>query len=423
MKIYFLAKCLLLALLTAKICVSQTLTIDSCYAITQRNYPLIKQYELIEQSKEFTISNANKAYLPQLNLTGIGGFVFGMPVIGSPGSASESNNPKFIGVGQFNQLIWDGGATKSHKDVATFQSAVERANIDVQMYALRDRINQLYFGILLVDEQIKQIDIQIEMLNRNVNRISLMHNNGYALRTELNELKAEVLKVKQHRTEFEFTRKSYLNMLSIFMNTELSDSVRLLKPLSTQSAETKNNRPELLLYENQRNLIDAESSINNVNLMPKIGILGAGALITPGINFGSDNLSSVALAGLSISWNIGGLYTRSSNKNLTGVNLDKIRTQEETFLFNNKIEVTQTNAEIEKYRTILLSDNEIVDLRKNICESYQLQYDNGSCSLYELINAADKETEARTNQALHDVQMMLAIYQLKSNTGNYTILK
>jgi outer membrane protein TolC len=398
---------------------AQNLTIDSCYSIAQRNYPLIRQYELIEKSKEYTISNANKAWLPQFSVTGIGAYVFGgFPQIGPPGSQNESSDFKFIGLGQLNQVIWDGGATKAQKNIIEAQSSIDKANADVQMFDLKDRINQLYFGILLIDEQVKQIDLQTEMLNRNVKRLELMHSNGYALKTEINELRAEVLKIKQRRTDFEFSRKEYIQMLSLFLGTAVGDSVHLLKPVETLNAEIKNNRPELLLFQNQLNMIDAQGKLTNVRIMPKIGLLGAGVLITPGINFGSEEMSSLALAGLSLKWDIGGLYTRSSSKNLTTINSDKIRLQQEIFQFNNNIQQKQRTIEIEKYKTIVQSDDEIVDLRKNIRESYQLQYDNGTSSLLELINATDKETEARSNKAYHDVQLMLAVYQLKTITGN-----
>ncbi len=412
---------LFLLLLLVKVSRGQValLQIDSCYAMTQRNYPLIKQYDLIEKANEYSISNANKAYLPQVSVTGIGAYVFGgFPSLGPPTSGQEEENMKFIGLGQLNQVIWDGGATKSKKNISDAQSAVEKSNVDVQMYALKERINQLFFGILLMDEQIKQIDIQIEMLNRNVKRLELLNKNGYALSTETKELSAEVLKIKQRRIEFVFTRKGYKDMLALFLGSPLDDSIKLLKPDMLLIGDTINKRPELLMYSNQRRLADEQYSIDRVKMMPKIGLLGAGVLITPGINLGGKDKSSIALAGLNLSWELGGLYTHSGNKNLYKNSLSKIRVQEETFLFNNNLQSSQSGTEIEKCRAILQSDDEILNLRTSIREGYQLQYENGKCSLFDLINATEKETEAKSNKALHDVQLMLAIYQLKSAKGN-----
>jgi outer membrane protein TolC len=403
---------------SASVCNAQTLMIDSCYFMAKRNYPLIKQYELLQKSNEYSISNANKAYFPQLNITGIGGYIFGgIPNLG-PASNNGNENFKFIGLAQLNQVIWDGGSISAQKKVINAQSEIEKSNVDVQLYALKERINQLYFGILLIDEQIKQIDMQIDMLNHNVKRIELMHDNGYALKSELNELKAEVLKVKQHRIEFEYSRKGYVYMLSLFLGQQLNDSVTFLRPLVSLTADQKNSRPELLLFQNQQKLADAQLSVSKASLMPKLGILGAGVLISPGINLGMEKKTTLAVAGLALSWNIGGLYSNGSNKSLTEVKIDMLKSQEETFLFNNNIQSLQTNAEIEKCKVILSSDDEIINLRSSVRESYQLQYENGRSSLFEVISATDKETEARSNKALHDIQLLLAIYQFKTNSGN-----
>lgn len=398
---------------------AQILILDSCHSIAQKNYPLIKQYELIEQAKEYSISNANKAYLPQLNVTGIGGYIFGgFPNLGPATAESNNENVKFIGLGQASQLIWDGGATKTQKEIIRAQSDVERAGIDVQMYALKDRINQLYFGILLIDEQIKQVDIQINTLERNAERVKLMNENGLALNSDMDELRAEVLKARQRETEFQYSRKSFLYMLSLFMGIQLDDSVKMQHPDLPLSENITITRPELFLYESQRKLIQVQSSIDKVKLMPKIGILGTGVLIAPGVNLGGKEKSSLALAGLSVSWELGGLYTHSGSKKLNQVNILKIQNQQESFLFNTTIQSRQSNVEIEKYKAIIKSDEEIVKLRSNIRASYQLQYNNGTCSLFDLISATEKETEARSNQSLHNVQLMHAIYQLKTTNGN-----
>jgi outer membrane protein TolC len=124
------------------------------------------------------------------------------------------------------------------------------------------------------------------------------------------------------------------------------------------------------------------------------------------------------LAGLNLSWDISGLYTNSGNKNLHQVNLDKIHVQEETFLFNTNVQSKQSSIEIEKYQSMLISDEEIINLRKKIREGYQVQFDNGSCPLFDLITATEKETEARSNRSLHEIQLLLAANQLKTINGN-----
>ena len=336
MRKYIIATMSLLA--TVGSATAQVLSIDSCYALANNNYPLIKQYELIENTKEYTLSNANKAYLPQLSITAIEGYIFGgLPSFGPSTGESESNF-KFIGIAQLNQVLWDGGATKTQKKIITASSETEKASIDVALYDLHSMVNQLYFGILLVDEQLAQLEVQNIILSNNVNRIKQLNDNGLALKTDLDEIKVEQLKLNQQKTELKFTRDGYVTMLSLLIGAKIEAPITLQKPaLSSALPDFQIIRPELSLYKSQRNMVEAQAGMQRVSLMPKVGLLGAGVMFAPGISFGNSELSSVGVAGLSASWSLSGFYKNKNEKQLTQQSLSKINLQEETFLFNTKI--------------------------------------------------------------------------------------
>jgi outer membrane protein TolC len=400
---------------------SAGLAIDSCYAMAGRNYPLIKQYDLIEKSKEFTISNANKAYLPRISITGIGAYIIsGLPTITMPGSSPpQQHDFQFIGIGQLDQVIWDGGATKTQKEVAKASAEVDRANVNIAVYDLHDRINQLFFGILVIDAQLKQLDILTENLERSLKNVRLTHDNGLTYQSDVDEVRAELLNAGQRKIEFNYTRKGYADMLGFIIGMPLGEEVRLEKPVVLETyASLANKRPELSLYTNQLKLVEASSSFDKVALMPKFGIMALGVLIEPGISFGTESINSLALAGLSLSWNTGGLYKFWNNKKLNQVKLDKINNQQETFLFNNTLQLKQGSNEIEKEKEIIRNDDEIVMLKSRIRDAYQLKYDNGMCSMNDVITSINKESEARCNQALHSVQLLLSLYNYKTKTGN-----
>ena len=418
MKKYIVA--VMYSLVTVGSVTGQILSIDSCYALANKNYPLLKQYDLIEKSKEYTLSNANKAYLPQLSVTAIEGYIFGgLPSFGPSTGESNSSNFKFIGIAQLNQTIWDGGATKTQKKIITASSETEKASLDVALYDLHSRVNQLYFGILLVDEQLAQLEVQNVILTNNVNSVKQLNDNGLAYKTDLDEIKVEQLKLNQHKTELKYVRKGYVMMLSLLIGGKIDEQITLQKPALTNTLpDFQVTRPELSLYKSQRNLVNAQSGIQLVNMMPKIGLLGAGVMFAPGIGFGNSELSSIGVAGVSASWSISALYKIGNEKQLTQQSLSKINLQEETFLFNTKLQMTHTSADIEKQKAILTEDDEIVSLRKSIRESYQIKYNAGSGSLMDLLNATEKETEARSQKALHEMQLLMTMAEQKTITGN-----
>lgn len=396
-------------------------SLGDCQALARNNYPQVRQYELIEKSRDFTISNANKGYLPQLSLTAIGAYVFGdMPSLSLPGMQSEKTNPvHFIGIAQVNQVIWDGGGTRGQKKVISASSDADKAALDVALYQLRSRVNQTYFGILLVDEQLAQLAVQDAILSNSVNRTKQLSESGLAYTTDLNELKVEQLKRDQQRVELRYVRQGYARMLSLLVGREIGEDTKLSKPtVDRKEPDLTLSRPELSVYNRQRSLIKAQLSLQKTDLMPKVGVLGVAALIEPGIGLGGQTISWIGLVGLSASWSIGGLYRHGNNVDLAEVSLRRIGLEEETFRFNTKIAVAQTSAQIEKLRAILAGDDAIVQLRQSIREGYQVKYDAGSSPLMDLLNAAERESAARSDHALHEMQLLVAIFEQQTNTGH-----
>jgi len=396
-------------------------TLEICQQKARANYPLIRQFDLISKATEFTLSNASKAYLPQVSLNGIGAYIFkGLPEFSLPGvPPKEKSNAQFIGIGQINQTIWDGGATHAQKEIAKAGAEVEKASIEVSLNAIKERVNQIYFGVLLMDEQILQLNILRKMADKNLEAITLSKNSGLALQTDVDELKAEILNMEQRQIEFDFSRKGYLDMLAYLTGMPMEEDTKLERPAMIETlVPLANNRPEFQLYASQKKLANAQSSINKVYNMPKVGLLGAGIMIQPGISFGPSTMTSLAIGGVSVSWNTNGLYKTSNNRQLDNIQLEKISLQEETFRFTTNLQLKQSDSDIEKQAAVLTKDREMVALKNKIRAAYQVKYDNGTCSMNDLIQAMNKESEAKSREALHEIQLLMAQYNYQTITGN-----
>jgi outer membrane protein TolC len=372
---------------------------------------------LIAKSEKYNIKNAGKAYYPHVSLNAIGGYIIqGLPT--PPGGEAPSDF-QFIGIAQLNQTIWDGGATHAQKEIIRANSSVDSATTEVSLYALRDRVNQLYFGVLLIDEQLKQLSLLKENLQRHLEAANQSLQNGVAYQSDIDEVKVEMIKVDQKKTEFNSSREAYLEMLSQMIGEKTGADAKLQTPVDFSVDATAGiNRPELHLYQNQRKLVDAQIKMVNVNYMPKIGLLGAGLLIEPGMPFGGETFNSFALAGLSLSWNTTGLYTGKKNKELAQVNLEKINNQQETFLFNTNLQLTHAKNEVAKQQTLLQQDDEIIRLKEGIRKSYEIKFQNGMSSMNDLLTSENGESEVRLTRALHEIQLLMSMYNLKTISGN-----
>jgi len=394
------------------------LTLKECHQKARNNYPLIKQYELIEQSNEYTISNANKSFLPQLSLTVIGGIIDGLPTF-SNDLESSSSDLNLISTFQLNQAIWDGGTTKANKQVIEAHTEIELANLEVSLFGLEDRVNNLFFGVLLIDEQLQQLEILSDNLERNLNRVEMAVENGSAFRSDIDEVKVEVLNADQQVSELEYNRTAYLNMLAALIGETIGKDQYLVRPqLETAYANLEMNRPELNLFENQEYLYQAQLTMKKSALYPKVGLTGFGAFITPGVGFGNDEISRLLVGGLSLSWEIGGLYTNANEISLTEINIQKVNTQRETFIFNTNLELIRVQEEIKKYRTLTDRDEEILSLKNRITRSYQVKYDNGISTMSELLDKTNEENMAKQHLITHEIQYQMAIYNYKNISGN-----
>ena len=396
------------------------INLDSCQAGARRNYPLIRQYDLIEQTEEFTISNAGKAYLPQLSFNIIGGIIDGLPSFNVPGSDSGSNSDfQLISTVQVNQAIWDGGWTRASKKIATARSEIEKAHVDLALYQIRERINNLYFGILLMDAQIDQQRIFLENLERNEKRVKIAIENGTAYRSDLDEIKVSSLNAEERIVELEHTKSAYGKVLSLMIGEPINEEDEFMRPqIEFEDFENHINRPELYKFDSQKELVDARAAMNRSALYPRIGILGFGTFLTPGINFGPDKIDRVLVAGLNVSWDIGGLYRNSNQKNLEEIELKNIQNQEDTFIFNTKLQLGQKEIEIQKFQQLIEKNKEVLMIRQRIREAYEVKYENGVCTMTELLDKTNEENLASQKLILQEILYLQKVYEYKYSSGN-----
>lgn len=397
------------------------ITLDEYQQKARKYFPLIKQYELIEKTKEFNLSNANKAYLPQLDITLIGGAIAGMPGFAPPGSESSSSSLEYntISIIQFNQIIWDGGITKAKKEITEATSQIETADLEVSLFALEERINNLYFGILLIDEQLQQLEIRKSTLQRNKKRVEIAVENGTAYTTDVDEIMVEVLNTDQRIEELSSNRFAYLNVLAAMIGEPIEKNAKFEKPgVEENLMNLQNKRPELRLFSSHENLINAESSINKSMLYPKIGVLALGTFIQPGADIGNSTLNNLFIGGLSLNWSLDALYKNNNNKNLTDLSLQKLAVQRETFLFNNQLELTQTQLELDKYKRMIVRDQEILALKTRIKNAYHTKYENGVSTMTDYLNKTNDESVAQQNLIVHEIQYLMKAYEYKNKMGN-----
>ena len=398
------------------------LSIEEVYQLARKNYPLTKQRNLITKTKEYSVSNASKGYLPTFSVNGqatyqsdVTNFPFQIPIPGF--SLPQYSKDQYKIYAQVDQVIYDGGVLKNQKQTAETNEIIQQQNLEVELYALYDRVNQIFFGALLMNEQLKQNDLFKKDLQNGIDKTKALVANGMAYRSSVDELSAQLLQTEQSRIELISAKKAYLDMLSLFIHAPIDESTILEKP-PVPTLTDNINRPELLFYDYQKRTYDLQDQLLKSQLRPKFNFFVQGGYGRPGLNMLSNDFALYALGGIRLNWNLGSLYTFKNQQQLLDINKKTIDVQKETFLFNINLTQKQQNAELAKYFELLKKDGDIISLRESVKNAAAAQLENGVLSAHDYITQVTAEDHARQNLILHNIELLQSQYNYQNTTGN-----
>ncbi len=409
----------------------QTLNLDTCQKRARENYPLLKQYGLIEKTADYNLSNANKAYLPQVSLLAKATYQSDVTAIpenlgqvltqlsGQPVSFPVLSKDQYQAALEVNQLVWDGGVVNAQKKMIKASSEAEKQKLEVDLYALNDRINNLFFGVMLIKEQLNVNRILQDELASNYQRMQSYLKNGLIQQADLDAVKVEQINAAQQETDLKSVLKSYCQMLSVFTGLQVNENTELEKPLLPVVNENiQNKRPELSLFDSQKNLLESQKKTIVAGNLPKIGLFIQGGYGRPGFDFFNNDFTSFYIGGVRLSWNISGFYTQKNELKKIETGQKNVDIMKETFLFNTNLLTTQQLNEIDKLRSTLKNDEEIILLRNNIKKAAEAKFQNGTITTTDLLREINAENIARQTRTLHEIQLYMAVYQLKNTINN-----
>ena len=404
-------------------------TLEECQTAAERNYPLIRQYGLIERTTELTAKNIGKGWLPQVTASAqatLQSDVTAWPdqmqtMLAGLGVDIEGLKKDQYRVGvDVQQTLFDGGTISSQKAIVRQQGEVQAAQTEVDIYKVRRRVNEMYFGLLLIDEQLKlNADLQ-ELLEGNERKLQTMFKKGTAAESDYLNVKAERISVAQQRTSLESQRKALARMISSFCNIEVKEVVKPV--VAEEELQYTGLRPELKTIDAQLRLADAQEKALNAALMPKLGVFAQGWYGYPGLNLFEDMMhrqfSLNGMVGARLTWNIGALYSRKNDKAKLNVQREAFNVQRETFLFNNSLEQIQQNENIGRYKRLMGDDEELIVLRSAIRRAAESKLAHGIIDVNDLVREINAENAARVQRSVHEIEMLKEIYDLRFTTNN-----
>ena len=405
----------------------QAQTLDECQQAAERNYPLIKRMDLIRQTTDLNVGNIQKGWLPQVSVmaqstyqSDVTAFPNEMQTLYKQmGISMEGLRKDQYRVGiDVQQLVFDGGAIRNQKEMARLQGVVESAQNEVSMYSVRQRVNEMYFALLLLDEQILlNKDLQA-LLNGNEKKLASLYKKGTAAEVDYLNVKAERLNVEQQMTSLQSQRQTVARMLSVFCGIEVK---KLVKP-EVVGTSAENNRPELRLIDSQIRLANAQERALHSALLPRLGVFASGFYGYPGYNMFEDMMhrkwSLNGMVGARLTWNIGAFYTHKSDKAKLQLMRQSAENSREVFLFNNNLEQIRQDENISRYRKLMAEDEEIISIRSSIRKAAESKLAHGIIDVNDLVREINAENATRVKRSVHEIEMLKEIYNQKYTKNN-----
>ena len=387
------------------------LTLSQAYDLAEKNYPVTRQKDLVRQTEDITVENLRRGYLPQPTLSGqatyqsdVTGIDISLPGIKIQSPAKD----QYKVLADLSQVVYDGGVIRQQEKTARLNGDVEEQKVEVELYKLKDRINQIYLGVLFLDEQIKQADIVRQDVQIGIKQVQAQVKNGVALKSNLNALKAQWLQTDQHVIELKASRKGLIETLGLFLNQPLDETTVLEKPIVDTLLAPDILRPEVKLYDNQSKLIQQQNKLVTAKNLPKASLFAQGGYGRPGLNLLKNEFDWFYIAGIRFNWPLGGLYTSKKEKQLNEVNRKMVDIQKETFLLNTSTQLKQQQSEIEKISRLIETDQGIIDLRAQVKDAARAQLENGVITANDYLREVNAEDQARQLLITHQIQLLQA---------------
>ena len=412
--------------LLASIGVVSAQSLDECRRLAREHYPEIRKYDLIDATEQYNLSNAARAWIPQVMFSAQATYQSATPTYPEAFNAIlEANGVEMAGIRRdqykvaldVSQNIWDGGQSRANREIAEAEAKEQRSRVDVTLYDLQSRVDNLYFGILLLDEREAQTETLISLLESNLKRMQTYYNNGVAMQADVDAIEAELLTARQTLGQVESSRASYRRMLEVFIGKPLT-SDKLERPSMVDLKSRTSARPELALFDAQESKIEAQRRAINSSVMPRFSAFAQGYYGYPGMDMFKSMMSAEwtlnAIVGVRMSWNIGAFYTKKNNLDKLNTAQQQVAVQRDIFLFNSEMQTTQEDGEIVRLHTLVEDDDRIVELRRRVRMAAESQLENRVIDATELLRKISDETTATLNRSTHEIELLQTIYRLKT---------
>ncbi|WP_282055344.1 TolC family protein [Maribacter luteus] len=400
----------------------QTLTLDECFDRVTKNHPIVEQIALLRTKSNLDLEAINKEKLPQLDINAQATYqsdVTHLPVALPNITVDYANKDQYKATLDASLPIYNGGLIDAKARLKESNTSVGLQEVEVNLYALKSSINELYLSILLIQENRSLLEAKEKQLQTRLKEVKAGVEYGTLLPTSADALVVELLKIKQNYAELDHSKSSLLKRLSFLIGNEINNNIVLQTPTVKITNNPLSQRPELTLFDLQKNQIEKSIQQLSKSKLPKLNAFVQGGYGNPGLNMLDNTFTTYYYTGLRLNWNVFDWNKNKTERQSLAINKDIIDTQEKTFELNNNLELVQIQSEIDKLNEYLTIDQEIIPIRENMVKSAASQLKNGVITSSAYMSEFTDLYEAKSNLNLHRIQLLLQQIKFQITNGTY----
>lgn len=422
----------------------EQITLTQCYDEATKANPLYSTKDLYSKINTLQVSNVKTAYLPKVTLNAQATYqsditkvdipidkymqkVFEPLVEAFPNLAEYLQSPPAMEIPSpkkdqykatldVNQVIYDGGITKLRKELEMSNLETDLQQVEVELYKIKERINKLYFAILLLQENRNTLQVMIDEIDKRLIILQSALRNGVTTQSNLDVLEAEKLKLQQKIIEIDINKTAALNGISILINRELSENTMVEIP-NVEIANSQISRPENVLFELQSKKLDAATKLVSHKNYPMLYGFGQAGYGRPGFNMFSTTFDPFYIVGAKLSWNLWDWKQTSREKQIYSIQKEIITANKDAFEKNINMSLVNEKAKIDKYSEIINKDKEIIELRSRICKSSASKLENGIITSTDYITDLNAEMNAKISLKSHEIELIMSKINYNTTVG------
>ncbi len=396
-----------------------SISLNYCYQQAEAHYPMAKNIALEDQIAELKIRIANTGYYPQVSFNGKASFQSEVTEFGLPGGGPPPvSKDQYEAAIQVSQNIYSGGAVGIRKDLERTQGRQEVLSTQVKLHQVRAQIDQVYFGILLSQQQMKATELMISELKERLKAVRAKVENGVLLMSQQLILEAGLIKAKQDSAGVIANIKSGYSILGKLIGEDLDPSYTLTMPrLSDEVDNSEPTRAELGLFENSVRALEQQKKLAQTKKTPRISAFGMAAFGRPGLNFLNDDFHDYYMVGLRLNWNFMDFLNADEQAEILNIRQKTIRQDEESFTLQLQTQLSRIEKQVEAIKENIIRDKEIIEIRKQVVAESSNQLENGVITATEYITELTNANRARLSLLTNEIKLVQARTEYRTALG------